>query len=260
MDYQRIYNKLIYKVRQENRSKGQGIYYEKHHIIPKCIGGSNEKHNLILLAAREHFIAHKILCRIYPHESKLKFALWKMICQENEFQQRYSLSSREYENIRKEVSKAIGLASKERWQNPIYAKRVLESRVRSNIQNPQRIIDASVRNIERYKDPKEREKTGLAIKQALTNNPKSIIRRALFTKNLFKTNPELIKNSRHPGQLNGRWEGYCYVYNRKGKLSNTFETKEEARKILKCRQIVDDLVLKKGKYKGYKFVISKDKK
>jgi len=36
-------------------------YKERHHIIPKCMGGTNEESNLIDLTAREHFDAHKLL-------------------------------------------------------------------------------------------------------------------------------------------------------------------------------------------------------
>ena len=34
-------------------------YHERHHIIPKCMDGSNNEDNLIDLFAREHFVAHK---------------------------------------------------------------------------------------------------------------------------------------------------------------------------------------------------------
>ena len=52
MNYQRIYDQII------NRAKERTLegYKEKHHIIPKCMGGSNEKQNLIELTAKEHFI------------------------------------------------------------------------------------------------------------------------------------------------------------------------------------------------------------
>ena len=36
-------------------------YHERHHIIPRCLGGGNEEENLIDLFAKEHFIAHKLL-------------------------------------------------------------------------------------------------------------------------------------------------------------------------------------------------------
>ena len=41
-------------------------YKERHHIIPKCMNGSNDKDNLIDLYAKEHFIAHKLLAKENP--------------------------------------------------------------------------------------------------------------------------------------------------------------------------------------------------
>ena len=57
--------------------KGKGCRYkEKHHVIPKCLGGLNEKSNLIELTAREHFLCHCLLCEIDPENEKLKYALY----------------------------------------------------------------------------------------------------------------------------------------------------------------------------------------
>jgi hypothetical protein len=47
--------------RQNNPSDG---YTEKHHIIPKSLGGSNKKENLVNLTAREHFVCHRLLMRL----------------------------------------------------------------------------------------------------------------------------------------------------------------------------------------------------
>jgi hypothetical protein len=40
MDYNKLYNKIIERAKSENRKKKQGIQYEAHHIIPKCLGGT----------------------------------------------------------------------------------------------------------------------------------------------------------------------------------------------------------------------------
>lgn len=40
-------------------------YVEKHHIIPKSLGGSNKKDNIILLTARQHYVAHWLLWKAY---------------------------------------------------------------------------------------------------------------------------------------------------------------------------------------------------
>jgi len=93
MDYQRVYDQIIDRAKER---KLQG-YKEKHHIIPKCMGGSNEKQNLIELTAREHFICHWLLCRIYPDNKKLGHAFWFMSKQNAPTQQRdYIVSSRTY--------------------------------------------------------------------------------------------------------------------------------------------------------------------
>lgn len=74
MDYQRVHNQIVDRALNEDRSKGNGIYYEQHHIIPKCLGGSNSRDNLVLLTGREHFLIHYLLMKIYPNEYKLKCA------------------------------------------------------------------------------------------------------------------------------------------------------------------------------------------
>ena len=94
MDYQKIYNQIIEKAK-ERILEG---YKENHHIIPKCIGGNNDVGNIVELTAREHFICHKILIRIYPNSKGLKWALYQM----SRFK-KYS-SNRDYENARKELS------------------------------------------------------------------------------------------------------------------------------------------------------------
>lgn len=60
------YDKLINYAKSQNRSREIG-YFEKHHILPRCMGGTNAKSNLVLLTPREHFIAHILLTKIYDH-------------------------------------------------------------------------------------------------------------------------------------------------------------------------------------------------
>ena len=80
MNYQKIYSSIIENAKKENRIKlrknqSSYIYYEKHHIIPKCLNGTDEKNNLVLLTAREHYVCHKLLTRIYPNTRGLWLAL-----------------------------------------------------------------------------------------------------------------------------------------------------------------------------------------
>ena len=50
-----------------------------HHIIPRCLGGSNEKENLVALTPEEHYVAHQLLVKIYPDNSSLTYAALKMV-------------------------------------------------------------------------------------------------------------------------------------------------------------------------------------
>lgn len=62
MNYQNIYNQII-KVAQARASiKG---YFERHHIVPRCLGGSDASSNLVDLTAREHFLAHILLAKVH---------------------------------------------------------------------------------------------------------------------------------------------------------------------------------------------------
>lgn len=53
---------------------------ERHHIIPKCFGGSNDSTNIVRLTYREHFLVHWLLPKFT--EGKLRYkmlsALWQM--------------------------------------------------------------------------------------------------------------------------------------------------------------------------------------
>ena len=60
--YTTWYYDIVNRAMSQYRKKGQGAYYESHHIIPKCMGGSNERTNLVLLTPKEHFVCHLLLC------------------------------------------------------------------------------------------------------------------------------------------------------------------------------------------------------
>jgi hypothetical protein len=76
MDYKKHYDSLIRT--RKDRKKIDGEYYEKHHIIPKSMGGTNESNNLIYLTSREHFIAHWLLWRIYNNK-EMAFAFYSLV-------------------------------------------------------------------------------------------------------------------------------------------------------------------------------------
>lgn len=73
MNYEKIYNSLIQSRKPQglDKSKLDG-YYEIHHIVPRCLGGSDEESNLVLLTGREHYIAHLLLTKFTAGAKHLK--------------------------------------------------------------------------------------------------------------------------------------------------------------------------------------------
>ena len=74
MDYQRHYDALIERARYR---KAVG-YVERHHVVPRCLGGGDEPANLVPLTPEEHFVAHQLLVRLHPENSKLALAALMM--------------------------------------------------------------------------------------------------------------------------------------------------------------------------------------
>lgn len=74
MNYQNIYTQII------ERSVGRVLdcYTENHHITPVCMGGGNEKENIAVLTAREHYLCHWLLFKIH-RTTKLAYA-WNAMC------------------------------------------------------------------------------------------------------------------------------------------------------------------------------------
>jgi hypothetical protein len=102
--YTKCYNLIV------NRAKTRSLkeYTEVHHVIPRSLGGADDKTNLVELTAREHFICHWLLIKMTEGEarSKMLYALQGMKAT-NRFQERYSsaITARVYERYRKEHAK-----------------------------------------------------------------------------------------------------------------------------------------------------------
>lgn len=72
MNYQKHYDALIARAFKRDLSG----YSERHHIIPRCLGGSDSVDNMAVLTASEHFVAHQLLAKIYPLD---KGVLWSVV-------------------------------------------------------------------------------------------------------------------------------------------------------------------------------------
>ncbi len=107
MNYNKIYNNIINNAK-DRVSEG---YVENHHIIPDSLGGSNDSTNMVKLTAREHFICHYLLTKIYDKETiewyKMINAFMMMKCN-SLYQDRY-FNSRLYESKRIDFSNMMSI-------------------------------------------------------------------------------------------------------------------------------------------------------
>lgn len=102
MNYSKIYTDLVLRAKSR-KTKG---YTESHHIKPRCIGGTDEKDNLVKLTAREHFIAHLLLSKIYPEETGLILAI-QMMCVSSNSHSNERINNRMYSWLKEKFSKVI---------------------------------------------------------------------------------------------------------------------------------------------------------
>ena len=75
MNYQKIYDNIVR--RGQNRIL-EG-YSEKHHIVPRCLGGTDEVTNLVSLTPEEHYLCHLLLVKIHPNNIRLVKAAMFMV-------------------------------------------------------------------------------------------------------------------------------------------------------------------------------------
>lgn len=101
--YYKWYQQLTSK---QNRSLD--CYTEKHHIIPRSMGGEDSKENLVVLTAREHYIAHLLLtkCVKKSYRGKILCAYIMMAQVKDRNQERfYKINSRIFESRKIESNK-----------------------------------------------------------------------------------------------------------------------------------------------------------
>jgi 5-methylcytosine-specific restriction endonuclease McrA len=103
--YTTWYNKIILNA----RNRIIDGYVEKHHVIPKSLGGTDEISNLVVLTAKEHFVCHLLLTKMTEglHRRSMWHAAWNMANQKRQYQDRYKVSSRVYEIIKTANAKAL---------------------------------------------------------------------------------------------------------------------------------------------------------
>lgn len=71
MNYKEIYESIILRAKTRQQPD---CYTEKHHVVPRCMGGDDNESNLAILTPEEHYVCHQLLVKIYPNSIKLLYA------------------------------------------------------------------------------------------------------------------------------------------------------------------------------------------
>lgn len=104
MNYKAIYDSIV----ENRKSVPYEGYTERHHILPRSLGGSDDAYNIVRLSAKEHYMCHLLLTRIYQKDT---YQYHKMICafmfMSNGIHDNRYIGSRNYEYLKSEHAKAI---------------------------------------------------------------------------------------------------------------------------------------------------------
>lgn len=119
MNYKKHYDLLI------NRAKSRQLteYFERHHIVPRCIGGSDNKANIVELTPEEHYVAHQLLVKIYPDNDSLVYAAHRMTTSSKTVKRNnktYGWLKRKYQSVcKKRVGDKNPSYGKSWYHNPV---------------------------------------------------------------------------------------------------------------------------------------------
>lgn len=99
------YTRWYYNIINNAITNTREGYTEKHHIIPKSLGGSNDKTNIVKLTAREHFICHMLLTKmVITGKDKMAYAAWQL--GRSLYLKDIKISSKTYQVLKEQLSKA----------------------------------------------------------------------------------------------------------------------------------------------------------
>lgn len=103
------YSKIYFAIIEDAKQNTPSGYCENHHIIPKSLGGKDSPDNMVKLSARQHFLCHLLLTKMFPtnsYEFRKSFHAFGMMlwCESEEQQRYYKLNSKIYQKVKEEFS------------------------------------------------------------------------------------------------------------------------------------------------------------
>lgn len=165
--YTETYFNLISKYRVEKRDNLHAGRFECHHILPRSLGGTDDKDNLALLPARVHFICHRLLPKMVEGQArhKMLLAAWTMArCGE-----RFNITSHVYETYRLKAAAILKERNTgvKRGPQSIEHRRKLSEAAKKRYEDPEQRSLQSQRQKGKIFTPDARAK----MSEAKKNNP-----------------------------------------------------------------------------------------
>lgn len=140
MDYEKHYAALI------ARARNRAIlgYSERHHILPRCMGGGDEPSNLVDLTPEEHYVAHQLLVKMNPGNGKLAYAALAMTMKSHTHARRCNklygwLRRRLPDSLPEETKQRVSAATKGRPKSEAHLKSLRAAYERRRDANASRI-------------------------------------------------------------------------------------------------------------------------
>ncbi|AFU64176.1 HNH endonuclease [Salmonella enterica] len=188
MNYKKIYNNLI----ERSRNRTLVGYKERHHIVPRCLGGGDELNNIAVLTPEEHYIAHLLLVKLNPGNYKLVYAA-QMMCVSGSKVKR---SNKSFGWLRRKFSEESSKAGKLRYENDPELRERDSLRAKHMFShNPELKKLISERVVQAYEaNPLLRSNASERAKASHANNPSRKEEHSARMKKLHETNQNLRNN------------------------------------------------------------------
>ena len=186
--YRNIYLRLIVRCQAMTEDELSG-YNEKHHIIPKCLGGCDEIYNLVLMPVRYHIMAHILLFKVFPDNTKIAYAVNSMINGKNKWRKECIIekfSTRVIASIREEFILSVSGEN-----NPNFGKPRSE-------ETKKRLSDAALNRSEEAKE-RIRKARALAGYHPLSQETKNKLSLKLKGRKLSEETKEKLSLQRRRG-------------------------------------------------------------
>jgi hypothetical protein len=162
------YTTTYYKIIDRAIFRDLSGYSEKHHVIPKSLGGTDESSNIVRLTAKEHFICHLLLVKMTTgtQRSKMAQAAWMMVSTSST-QNRYKITGKTYQFLKEEMSLSKkGITTWNKGKSPSdETKRKLRAATLNHLVKQGKLTEeeAAFRNSQplgpKPKDPKKKRKS-----------------------------------------------------------------------------------------------------